>query len=297
MIVIVGFIIGTILGSLVKALASRSLTKHTFWGRSFCPHCKETLRWYDLLPVISYIQLQGKCRYCKKKIDLEYLLVEIALGVLIALIFFQYFQYFPPFSDYFRLSFFMAGLLFQIFFITVLSVLFLTDLKKMFIPDRIILPSIVISLIYIVAINLFQVIYLYISLARDPLGQYLLPPQNDYFTRHAIYLLEPFFLSILMGFLIALFFIILIIITKGRGMGGGDVKLGAFIGFSLGFPNSVLALLLSFLSGAIVSIILMIFGRKSLGQSIPFGPFLVFGSLISLFWGTKIISWYLSLAY
>ena len=100
-----------------------------------------------------------------------------------------------------------------------------------------------------------------------------------------------------MGLLIGGFFWALIIITKGKGMGGGDVKLGAFMGLMLGFPQSLLAIVLSFISGAIFSIFLIIFGKKHFGQAIPFGPFLVFGSLVSLFWGNLIIDWYLHLGF
>ena len=78
-------------------------------------------------------------------------------------------------------------------------------------------------------------------------------------------------------------------------MGGGDVKLGAFLGLVLGFPNAVVAFLFSFLTGAILAIFLLISGKKKLGQAIPFGPSLVLGSLIALFWGDKILDWYLSL--
>ncbi|KKR41421.1 MAG: Type 4 prepilin-like protein leader peptide-processing enzyme [Candidatus Daviesbacteria bacterium GW2011_GWC2_40_12] len=78
-------------------------------------------------------------------------------------------------------------------------------------------------------------------------------------------------------------------------MGGGDVKLGAFMGIILGFPQALLALMLAFFTGAIFSLFLIILGKKSFGQSIPFGPFLVLGSLTALFWGDQILDWYLHL--
>lgn len=88
----------------------------------------------------------------------------------------------------------------------------------------------------------------------------------------------------------------LIFVTRGKGMGGGDVKLGALMGLVLGFPQSILAVILAFLSGAIISLILIFGGKKHFGQTIPFGPFLVLGSLITLFWGMQIIDWYLHLS-
>lgn len=296
-----GFLTGTILGSFVKALADRSLIKQSFRGRSYCPKCKYKLHWYDLFPVVSYLLLSGKCRYCKQKISIEYLLIEVGMGVFVGFLFWQSFasfqlsalSYQPVFS--FQFSVFLLDLVYKIFFITILAILFLTDIKKMFIPDRIILPSIWVSITFLIFIMVIKIIYLYYYLLQSPVGQKLLPPYSDYFQRHALITAEPLFYSVLTGLLIGGFFWALIIITRGKGMGGGDVKLGAFMGLGLGFPNSLMALMLAFLSGAIVSLILIALGRKHFGQTIPFGPFLVLGSLTSLFWGTEIVDWYLHL--
>lgn len=252
MSLIFGFIFGTILGSFVKVLADRSLGNKSFWGRSYCLSCKRSLPWYDLFPILSYVLLSGRCRYCKKAVSIEYLVVESAVGVLVGFLFWQSF-------NNFQFSFFLPDLIFKTFFICVLAVLFVTDLKEMFIPDRIILPAILIGVIYLFLVT------------------------------------QNFLIPLLMGILIAGFFMALIIITCGKGMGGGDVKLGAFIGLVLGFPLGLLAIITSFLLGAAASVFLIIAGKKHFGQSIPFGPFLVLGSLISLFWGKEIIDWYLSL--
>lgn len=285
-----GFILGLVLGSLVKALADRSLGKKSFWGRSYCPKCRHKLAWYDLFPVLSYILLKGKCRYCHEKIGIEYLAVEVAMGILIGFLFWQSF-------NNFQFTIFNFELLFKIFFITVLAILFLTDIKKMFIPDRIIIPSIVIGIILKLIIIVLQTGYFYYLLSQTAVGRLLLPPHSDYFQRHVLNIVQPFFLSLLIGVLIGGFFLSLIIITKGKGMGGGDVKLGALIGLMLGFPNALFAIVLSFLTGAIFSIGLILLGKKHFGQTIPFGPFLVLGSLIMLFWGNQIMDWYLKLRY
>ncbi len=165
----------------------------------------------------------------------------------------------------------------------------------MFIPDRIIIPSIILGIIANIAFTIVKVGYLYFTLNQTVLGKYLLPPYSDYFRRHTVLIIEPFLYSVVTAMLIAGFFMGLIIITKGKGMGGGDVKLGAFMGLMLGFPQALLALVLSFLTGAIFSIILIIFGKKRFGQTIAFGPFLVLGSLIALFWGGQIMQWYLKI--
>lgn len=294
-----GFLIGIVLGSFAKALADRSLGLKSFWGRSYCPNCKHKLAWYDLFPVLSYICLYGKCRYCGKKIGIEYVLVEFVTGILIGFLFWQSFQSFDSLRSLrifdFQLLIFIFDLLFKIFFIVILAVLFITDLKKMLIPDRIVKPAIIIGAVSLLIITIYKISYLYYYLSLSPIGRKLLPPFSDYFQRHAVMTAEPFLFSIGTGLLIGGFFLSLIIITKGKGMGGGDVKLGAFMGIMLGFPDAVLALILSFLTGAIFSIGLIIAGKKHFGQTIPFGPFLVLGSLIALFWGSKIINWYLHL--
>lgn len=220
------------------------------------------------------------------------------MGILIGFLFWQ-----SPFnfsaiggSTYgWQFSIFAFGFLLKIFFIVILASLFLTDLKKMFIPDRIIIPSIILGIIANIAFTIVKVGYLYFTLNQTVLGKYLLPPYSDYFRRHTVLIIEPFLYSVVTAMLIAGFFMGLIIITKGKGMGGGDVKLGAFMGLMLGFPQALLALVLSFLTGAIFSIILIIFGKKRFGQTIAFGPFLVLGSLIALFWGGQIMQWYLKI--
>lgn len=280
-----GFALGTILGSFVKVLADRSLSKRSFRGRSYCISCKHKLAWYDLLPIISYLTLGGKCRYCSDKIGEEYLLVEIVTGVLVG---FLFWQSSPQFS-----LIFVFELIIKIFFISILVALFLTDFKKMLIPDRIILPGFILGVIGNLSLVIFKVSYLFFYLSQNTVGKYLLPPYSDYFRRHTLMIIEPFLYSIVMAVLIGGFFLSLIILTKGKGMGGGDVKLGAFIGLMLGFPNALLALVLSFTLGAVFSLILILTGRKHFGQTIAFGPFLVIGALIALFWGNQIINWYL----
>lgn len=293
--IFLGFIIGSILGSFLKAIADRSLSKKTFLGRSNCPKCHKLLQWYDLIPLISYIQLRGRCRYCKTKIALEYLLIEAFMGFTIGALFWQSFTIFPGLSDQYKLIIFIFDILFKTFIITVLSAITLTDLKETLIPDRIIIPSSIIALIALVLVTLYKIWYLYYVLSINVIGKLLLPSHSDYFYRHAIITAEPLTGGIIMAIVLGLFFFTLILVTRGRGMGGGDFKLGIFMGLVLGFPNAILALLLSFLTGSIVGVILLMMRMRKLGQTIPFGPFLSLGSIIAVFWGDKILDWYLKL--
>ena len=290
---IAGFILGTILGSLLKVLADRSLSGKSFFGRSYCTFCKKTLGWYDLIPLFSYILLKGRCRYCKKRIGKEYIVVEIISGVLIGYLFFTSFSNLAPLSDPLKLILFSSELIFKIFFIIILLSLFLTDYKKMLIPDRIVLPSIIVSIVYLLVLAVYKVIYLYIYLQDHPIGKYLLPPHSSYFQDRVFSNIQYFFTHLGAGLGLGAFFLLLILVTKGKGMGGGDVKLGVFMGISLGFINTAIATMLAFFIGAAFSIILIILRKRKLGSVIPFGPFLVLGSLIALFWGSQIWQWFI----
>lgn len=292
----IGFILGAILGSFVKALADRSLTGKSFWGRSYCPNCKKDLKWYDLFPILSYLILSGKCRYCHKGIGIEYLLVEVGMGILIGFLFWQTFNSFQSSVFSFQSLILLFEFIYKIFFITVLAIVFLTDLKKMLIPDRIIIPSIIIAFFSLLLITVYKIGYLYYYLLNHPIGKYLLPPQSRYFQDHALVHVQSFALATFSGLILAGFFLLLIIITRGKGMGGGDVKLGAFMGLGLGFPNILVAVMLSFIIGAIFSLGLIMLGKKGIKSVVPFGPFLVIGSIMALFWGNQIINWYLNLS-
>lgn len=300
----IGFVIGLVLGSWVLCMASRSVTGEKFWGRSYCPHCKKQLRWYDLFPVLSYLSTLGKCRYCKKKIGLEYPLVEVFFGCLVALLFQQNLGFndasvisFLATSNIYKITYTIVELVFKVLIIAVLVAVFITDIKSGLIPDKITYPAMLTSLLLLVILVSVHIVGLYQSLADSALGKYLLPPHSDYFTRHAINAAFPLWGGLLSALGLGLFFAGLIIITRGRGMGGGDFKLAIFMGLVFGFPNSILAIMLSFLLGSIFSIGLILFGKKRFGQTIPFGPFMSLGGLIALFWGTEIIDWYLHLSF
>jgi prepilin signal peptidase PulO-like enzyme (type II secretory pathway) len=136
--------------------------------------------------------------------------------------------------------------------ISILIVIFFIDLKHYIIPDVL---TIIIGSIALIKNFLVPLFY------STPLS-----PAN--------YLLSA------LGAL--LFFLFLVVITKGRGMGLGDVKFAFVMGLLLGYPGVVISLYIAFLTGAVVSVILILRGRKRFGQTIPFGPFLVFGTLIVL---------------
>jgi len=226
MLYILFFILGLTIGSFLNVVICRLETKESiFFARSKCPKCGAVLKWYDLIPIISFLIQKGKCSYCGKKISWQYPLVEIATGLL-----FVFIILIDP-SLTFRMTFFLIIACFLI-------IIFVYDLKHYIIPDKIVFPAIIISLIY----------------------------RLDSISEIGYYLLS--------GFIPAVFFLSLIFISKGKWMGLGDVKLAFLMGLILGWPGILIALLLSFFSGAVIGICLILFGKKGLKSQIPFGPFL-----------------------
>lgn len=299
----IGFILGLVLGSWVLCMADRSISGGKLSGRSYCPHCKKQLRWYDLFPVLSYLSTLGNCRYCKQRIGFRYPLIEVISGLLVALLFQQtfgsenlsFFNFFLT-ENIYRIVYIILELILKTLTVLVLVAVFITDIKKGLIPDKVTYPAVVAGLILLFAMAVTRILGFYISLIESPLGKYLVPPHSDYFVRHAIDMAFPLWGGILSALGLGLFFAALIIFTRGRGMGGGDFKLAIFMGLVFGFPNAVLAIMLSFLLGSIFSVGLILFGKKKFGQTIPFGPFMSLGGLITLFWGNQILDWYLQIS-
>ncbi len=155
--------------------------------------------------------------------------------------------------------------LFYLFLVSCfLIVIFVSDLKYYIIPDRIIYPAIALAIIY----NVYQ------------------------FTINNQQLVIS---NILAAISASVFFLIIVLISRGKWMGWGDPKLAFFMGLLLGFPNILVALFLAFLIGAMIGVGLIVLKKKALKSEVPFGPFLVTGTFIALFWGKEIINWYLNL--
>ncbi len=253
------FILGLAAGSFLNCVIYRLEKEKSFlWGRSFCPHCKHQLSWQDLIPVFSFLILRGKCRYCQQKISLQYPLVELATAILFVFVTTYNFQ----FTTY---NFLNTCFLFLVS--CFLIIIFVYDLKHYIIPDKVIYSVILVSGIWYFVSGIFF---------------------NSY-TKYEI--LNTIYSAI--GS--ALFFLLIVLVSRGKWMGIGDIKLSFFMGLFLGFPNILVALFLAFFLGAIIGIGLIISGRKTLKSEVPFGPFLVTGTILAMFWGQNLINWYLNI--
>ena len=255
------FSFGLIIGSFLNCVIYRLSKKESFLkNRSYCPRCKHTLKWQDLIPIFSFLILKGKCRYCKKSISFQYPLVEFATASLFTFIIFQNlgFLFSTPFI------FWLLSICFLFLVSSFLIIIFVYDLKHYIIPDKVIYPAILVSCIWYLISSIF-------------------------FSSHTKYYILN---TIYSAFGAAFFFLAIVLLTREKGMGMGDVKLAFFMGLLLGFPNILVALFLSFFLGAVIGIILIITGKKTFKSEVPFGPFLVTGTFLALFFGERIIDFY-----
>jgi leader peptidase (prepilin peptidase) / N-methyltransferase len=264
-IYLVIFLFGLAIGSFLNCAVFRLEKEESFLsGRSYCPNCKHKLSWHDLIPLFSFLALGGRCRYCKNKISFRYPLVELATGLIFLLIFVFQFTAAPGF---FIFSF--QNLIAFFYLLTIscfLIVIFIYDLKTYLIPDGAVFSALAVSGVWYLASGIFFHIY----------------------TKYQI--LSTIYSAI--G--AAAFFLAIFLISRGRWMGFGDVKLAFLLGLFLGWPKILPGLFLAFFIGAIIGLGAIMLGKKKISSEVPFGPFLVLGTFLALFFGQSIISWYLN---
>ena len=252
------FLTGISVGSFLNVCIYRiPLGKSIVFPRSHCPKCNNQLKWFDLFPIFSWMFLKGKCRFCGTKISFRYTFVELITGLLyIAL--------------YFKLGL-SVEFLFNIFFVSVLIIILFIDYDKMIIPDKLVLTLMIGG----VFVFIYNILY----------GYKLYEPVNWYNP-----LIGMFSAS---GILLLISIIGLIIYKNDGAMGMGDVKLMIPAGIFLGWKLVIIALIGGVFAGGVIGALLMILKKKEGKSKIPFGPFLIFGILLAIFWGYDIINWYL----
>lgn len=258
-------LLGLCVGSFLNVLIYRLPKREKVNGRSYCPYCKKSLKWHELIPVLSFILLKGKCSSCKKPISLQYPLVELMTGFLFFL---------TSYNHYFGLQFMnfdflnLLTLFFLLGITSCLIVIFVSDFRYYMVPDEIIYSAIFFSLIYQTLFNL--------QISKIDLSS----------------LLSLFKYPILSALGATIFFLLIIIVTKGEGMGLGDAKVAFFMGLFLSYPNIIIALFITFLSGSIIGLILIAFKKKNMKSKLPLATFLSPATYIVFFWGENIINFY-----
>lgn len=254
-------LLGLAIGSFLGMLTYRLPRGIPLSGRSFCPHCKKKIRWFENIPVLSFVFLLGRCGRCGKNISWRYPLLELSTaGLFMATgLFWQSLAPVNGVAYQFKELLGLQSLFLYLLLLTLATALFVVDLEFKLLPDSLLLYS------------LFSIFYFLFFLPSPLLFHHLL-----------------------VGAISSTLFLLLFLATRGRGMGFGDVKLAFILGSLLGWPEILTWLFLAFLTGALVGIILILLGKAQFGQHIPFGPFLIFGAVVAFGFGEILFKWYLS---
>jgi leader peptidase (prepilin peptidase)/N-methyltransferase len=263
--IIFSLILGFFIGSFLNCTVLRVYNEESFVkGNSKCPHCKHKLGVKDLIPIFSYASLKGKCRYCREKISSQYFWSEVATGLLFALVAFL------TNASFFTMGIFNIEFLEYLFYLVVASyfvMIFLFDARWFIIPDGLTFSAIIITILWLLS------------------GTFIF----------GIYTEQDLLFRFLSAFGVFLFFFALHFFSHGKAMGFGDVKLVVFLGLLLGWPNILIGMFLGFFLGAVIGLVIMMLQKKGIKTEIPFGPFLVVGTFIAMFWGNDLIDYYLNL--
>ena len=244
MFYIIAFVFGSIWGSFANVCIYRlPANKNVATGRSCCPNCNKLIKWYDNIPIISFLFLKGVCRNCSKKINTQYLLVELISG----------------FSFTICYYFFGISITTLLFFILTICfvIIFFIDLKHFIIPNELTITLMVIGILKSIVPDL----------------------NNEIF---------PNFINSVLGGVIGYMLIWLIIlfykkVRNKEGMGLGDAKLLSAIGFWFGWVSLPFILFFSSFIALVSVLPDLIKNKKNLTSQIPFGPFIILGTVSYLF--------------
>ncbi|MBE9053656.1 prepilin peptidase [Nostocales cyanobacterium LEGE 11386] len=255
---IIVFALGASIGSFINVVVYRLPARLSIlWPPSRCPHCLNQLKANDNVPVLGWIWLKGRCRYCKSKISARYPVVEAITGIIFLLVFLV-----------FQVSMMTIG---YWAFCSWLLALSLIDLDTMTLPNPLTQSGLVLGIVFQMAVGFFQdswvglINHLMMGIVGAVLGLWLF---------EAIANIG----SMILG---------------KTAMGAGDAKLAAMMGAWLGWKYLLLAGFIACAVGVLVGGGAMMRSRQRIGQKIPFGPFLALGAVITLFGGEAILSAYL----
>ncbi len=256
LLILVFTLLGLFVGSFLNVCIDRlPRGQSIIHPRSHCAACNRKLGNLDVIPIFSYLWLRGRCRYCRAHIPIRLPIVEGMTGLLFALLYWK-----------FGLG---LELGISLIYASLLTAIFVIDLENQLVLDKVIYPGMALAL----AFSFFWPGLEGISaLPGEALGRAV---------------------SSLIGGAIGLAAMALPFIIYRRGMGMGDVKLGALVGLMSGYPLVAVALLLSVITGGMVAAILLAFKIKKRGDPIPFAPFLATSAMVTLLWGQAIWQWYL----
>ncbi len=259
-LILAGF--GLIAGSFANAVVWRVHNgKSLLTGRSQCLSCGHQLAAKDLVPLLSWLALSGRCRYCQQPISKQYPLVEALMAVVFASSYIWWPGGVETASDWLPLITWLISSV-------GLMALAVYDTRWLLLPNRILYPTLLVA-----AAGRLANILLYAPDTGDALLKWLGS------------------VAVASGF-----FWLLYTISRGRWIGYGDVRLGLVIGSLLAGPaEAMLAIILASVFGALVAIGLLSTKRKKLSEKLAFGPFLILATWLAVLFGERIVNWYTDL--
>ena len=251
---VIALIYGIVIGSFLNVCIYRIPEEMSIvTERSHCTNCNSKLKWYELIPIFSYIFLLGRCRKCKARISVQYPIIEALNGVMYVLVF-----YFNGWDSIYTILLSVV----YCFAISALIVLSVIDFRTNIIP---------------VGINIFLLV---MGLATVMSKYFQNRRGTDVVWDHAI------------GFFaISLLLLLIFYATRGRAIGGGDIKLMAAAGLLLGWELVILAFFIGCILAAIIHPIRM--KISNIGRALAFGPYLSIGIVVALLFGRQLITWYI----
>ncbi len=263
-------LVGAAVGSFLNVVIDRVPEgQSVLQPESRCPACNRRLKPRELIPVVSYIALRGRCRNCGVAIPIRVVLVEALTALLFAFLW----QHYGP----------GVRVLLATLWSSVLFVLLVIDLEQRIVPNVIVLPAIAVALVAVLLQGLFlEPIYGHYGLL-----QLLLGPAGRLTPRGLA------MLSQVLGGAIAFGIFLLIWLVAPKGMGAGDVKLAALAGLLTGLPGALAAVFGSFLLGGVVGVALLVSGVANRKTAIPFAPFLVITTFWVMLYVDALVVWYI----
>lgn len=275
------FTFGLIVGSFLNVVILRYNTERSVFaiyplrGRSHCVSCGKTLSWYELIPLFSFLIQLGRCRTCGGRLSIQYPIVELLTGLIfLAPLYFNN----PIIPDS---LFIIQGILWTLVFLIFL-VLAVIDYYWYIIPDEL-----------NIALAGLGIVRIFIENKFGYFGEFYGSFVQNYSALFG--LRSNIWLNHLAGGAVGLLLIgAIILATRGRGMGMGDLKLMTALGILFGWPDILFALSFGAILGSLYSVILLISGKKGMKDSVPFGPFLALGSIVLVFFGNAILRSYFS---
>ncbi len=270
------FLFGIIIGSFLNVLILRHGTgRSAVSDRSACFSCGSTLRWYELIPLVSFLVQRGRCRSCKAPISFQYPVVELATGILFVLGTRHIMSDMVQNATTFGQASVLALLLFVIMSLLIMMTVY--DMRHTIIPDAWVYPFAGSAFLYAALTQYFSFGTLSVWSVEDMCA----------------------------GIILAIPFTAIWFFSKGRAMGLADAKLALGIGSLLGLSGGLAALMIAFWIGAIVGVLLIVMHRYralfrvskrfTIKSEIPFGPFLALGTVLVYFLNIRPWEWFIML--